>query len=75
MKLKAQIKTKSNFRNLNGQWFPVIEMLGKRVSCHVEIDGKIQTVDFYLNEIIAFDSIGVLSKEVNPIFNGILNAL
>jgi hypothetical protein len=54
--LTAQIKTKSNFRNLNGQWLKVVEMVGTTVSCRAEIDGKMQTVAFALNEIEKFNS-------------------
>jgi len=47
--MKAQVKTKSNFRNLNGQWLDVKEIVGTRVSCIVDTEeyGK-QTIDFSL---------------------------
>jgi hypothetical protein len=52
--MKAKVKTKSNFKNLNGQWLKVKEMAGTRVSCEVEdvmaYNGKL-TVDFHIKEI------------------------
>jgi len=50
--MKAKVNTKSNFRNLNGQWLEVKEIVGTRVSCVVETKeyGK-QTVDFNLKEV------------------------
>jgi hypothetical protein len=53
--VKAKIKTKSNYRNLNGTWLVVAEMVGTRVSCIVEIDGVNKTVDFGLTEITEFN--------------------
>lgn len=50
----AEIYTKSNFYNLNGQWLQVVQMYKTRVSCIAEIDGKMQHVDFMLSEIIGF---------------------
>lgn len=46
--LKALIKTKSNYKNLNGQWLTVKEFLGSIVAC-IGPDG--QTIDFALSEI------------------------
>ena len=46
-KMKAQVKTKSNFKNLNFQWLEVAEILGRRVSCFYfdhELNKKI-TID------------------------------
>jgi hypothetical protein len=54
MKKLAKIKTKSNFRNLNGTFQQVYEIVGKRVTCLVEIDGKILQTDFSLSEITEF---------------------
>ena len=50
--MKAKIQTKSNYRNLNGQWLQVKEIVGTRVTCVVETEeyGK-QNVDFRLNEV------------------------
>ena len=52
--ISAQINTKSNFYNLNGQWLQVVQMYKTRLSCITEIDGKMQHVDFMLSEIIGF---------------------
>lgn len=50
--MKAKIKTRSNYRNLNGQWLKVVEIVGTRVSCLVETeDMGTQTVDFSLKEV------------------------
>jgi hypothetical protein len=55
--MTAQVKTKSNFRNLNGQWLTVKEIVGTRVTCIVESEefGK-QTVDFNLKEVTQFNN-------------------
>lgn len=50
----ATVNTKSNFRNLNGQSLPVIEMQGTRVSVQATIDNQLLTIDFRLSEIKAF---------------------
>lgn len=54
--MKAVIKTKSNYMNLNGQALPVVELAGRRVSCKVwsEEFGKYLTVDFALSEVVEF---------------------
>lgn len=51
--MKALINTKSNFRNLNGQWLKVLEIVGTRISCKhfAEEFGKEITIDFTLSEI------------------------
>jgi hypothetical protein len=51
--MKAKVSTKSNYRNLNGQWVEIKEFLGTIISCIVfdEILGKHITVDFSLKEI------------------------
>lgn len=51
--MKAIVKTKGNYRNLNGKELDIIEILGTRVSCNVfaEEFQKNITVDFHLNEI------------------------
>jgi hypothetical protein len=55
--MKAQVKTKSNFKGLNGQFLTVKEIVGKRVTCLVfsEELGKMITVDFTLSEITQFN--------------------
>jgi hypothetical protein len=50
----AQINTKSNFRNLNGQWLEVVQMSGTRVTCLVQMEGKFQSCDFNIKEIAGF---------------------
>ena len=55
--MKAQIKTKSNYRNLNGTWLPVVEIVGNRVSClyfSKEFEKDI-TIDFVIDEISKLD--------------------
>ena len=52
--IAAQINTKSNFRNLNGQWIQVTQMCGTRITCLVEIDGRMQQCDFHITEISGF---------------------
>jgi hypothetical protein len=55
--MKALIKTKSNYKKLNGTWLEVKEMTGTRVSCNVynEELGKKITVDFNLKEVVRFN--------------------
>ena len=51
--MKALINTKSNYRNLNGQWLTIKEFLGNIVACKffdMEL-GKEITVDFNIKEI------------------------
>jgi hypothetical protein len=51
--MKAKVSTKSNYRNLNGQWVEIKEFLGTIISCIV-FDETLQkkiTVDFSLKEI------------------------
>ena len=53
--MTAKVKTKSNYKNLNGQWLPVYEIRGTRVTLTVvdEIHGEIHA-DFALSEIVEF---------------------
>lgn len=52
--MKVMIKTKSNYRGLNGTWLTVHEAVNKRISCIVNDpeakDGKL-IVDFDISEI------------------------
>jgi hypothetical protein len=50
--MKAKIKTKSNYRGLNGKWLAIKEIVGTRVTCYVDTPdlGKI-TADFALKEV------------------------
>jgi len=56
--MKAKINTKSNFKNLNGQFLEVKEIAGKRVSClfFSEEFNRVITVDFTLKEILEFSN-------------------
>jgi hypothetical protein len=51
--MKVQVNTKSNYRNLNGQWLNVTEAIGTRVTVVVDFDGVPTTVDFTLKEVVA----------------------
>ena len=52
MKNFAKVKTKSNYRNLNGQWLEVREFLGNLVACIIiDENGQKITADFNLKEI------------------------
>ena len=50
MLVTVKIKTKSNYRNLNGSILEVVEMCGKRVTCKGKGNSGL-TMDFTLNEI------------------------
>lgn len=52
--MKAKVSTKSNYKNLNGQWLEVKEFLGNIVACVIfsEEEQRHITVDFSLKEII-----------------------
>lgn len=66
--IKIIYDTKSNYRNLNGQWLEVKEIVGTRVSCIVETEeyGK-QTVDFNLKEVTEMNTTGTESN-LHPVF-------
>lgn len=66
--LKAKIKTKSNYRNLNGQWLPVKECKGTRVSCIIETEIGQQTADFDLSEIAEMDYSEKQKSNIKPVF-------
>ena len=53
--VSAKIETKNNFKNLNGKFYQVKQMVGTRVTCIVELDGKMTTVDFNLYEVKEFN--------------------
>ena len=67
--MKAKVKTKSNYRNLNGQWLEVKEIVGTRVTCIVTFAefGK-QSVDFQLKEITELDTTSSVESNLDPIF-------
>lgn len=73
--MKAKVNTKSNYRNLNGQWLEVKEIVGTRVTCIVETEdlGK-QNVDFNLKEITEMDTTNGQGKSpVHPVFENIMS--
>jgi hypothetical protein len=47
----AKIQTKSNYRNLNGQFVKVKQFLGTLVYCETEINNEIITFDVSLSEV------------------------
>ena len=50
--LKAQIKTKSNYQNLNGKFVKIIQFLGAIVYCeYINENGEAVRCDFSINEI------------------------
>ena len=67
--MKAKVNTKSNYRNLNGQWLELKEIVGTRVTCIIEFAefGK-QSVDFVLSEVVEIDTNGSVETNLNPIF-------
>lgn len=49
---KAQIKTKSNYKNLNGKFVKVIQFLGTIVYCeYINENGEAVRCDFSINEV------------------------
>lgn len=50
--LKAQIKTKSNYQNLNGKFVKIIQFLGTIVYCeYINENGDAVRCDFSINEV------------------------
>jgi hypothetical protein len=47
----AKIQTKSNYRNLNGQFVKVKQFLGTLVYCETEISNETITFDVSLSEV------------------------
>jgi len=60
------VKTKSNFRNLNGQWLTVKERRGDRVSVIHKLDEFSQpsTIDFARSEIVDFNIAGIKNRDI-----------
>lgn len=53
--MKVLIKTKSNYRDLNGTWLQVHECVGTRVSCIVKDESAHKgqlIIDFNLSEVV-----------------------
>lgn len=55
-KLYVQVKTKSNFKNLNDVWLEVIEIFDTRVTvtAYCPEVGRYNTIDFHLKECKKF---------------------
>jgi len=66
--MKAKVNTKSNYRNLNGQWLEVKEIVGTRVTCIVETEVGKQSVDFNLKEVTEMDTAGKVESNLHPVF-------
>ncbi len=72
---QVKINTKSNYRNLNGQWLEVKEISGKRVTCKVmdnENEEGFIHCDFTLSEVEEMLYNTTVSY-YNPIVSSILN--
>ena len=56
--MKAKVSTKSNYKNVNGQWLEVKEFLGNMVSCVIfsEEEQRHITIGFTLKEITEIKS-------------------
>lgn len=67
----VQVKTKSNFRNLNGMWLPIKEIANTRVTCFVDTEFGGQHVDFYLPECVDFSD---SPTPLHPLFQSIMGA-
>ncbi len=70
--MKVKIKTKSNYRDLNGQWLDVVEAVGKRITCSVPSEFQLGAVnaDFDLSEVEEIDySNSVPYKTAMAIYN------
>jgi hypothetical protein len=65
--MEVKINTTSNYRNLNGQWLEVKEVVGTRVSCLVNTEEHgIQTVDFTLKEVTEMNTTSFNIKSNTP---------
>lgn len=73
--MKAKIQTKSNYRNLNGQWLQVKEIVGTRVTCVVETEEYgTQNVDFRLSEVTEMNTAdGQGESPLHPVFENVLS--
>jgi hypothetical protein len=54
--MKAKIQTKSNYKNLNGQWLEVAEIIGSRITCYYFCTEfwRLITIDFIASEIVEY---------------------
>jgi hypothetical protein len=65
----VKVKTKSNYRNLNGEWLKVKEIVRTRVSCIIKFaEFGEQSVDFNLSEVTEMDSTRDVEIALHPIF-------
>jgi hypothetical protein len=56
--LQAKIQTKSNYRNLNGEFVRIVQFLGKNVYCeYINEDGDSIFCHFNLDEITEIQEI------------------
>lgn len=57
--MKAIVNTKSNYRNLNGLTFPIVEFLlqGNKpgIALEIPVEGTTRTADFALDEVTIVD--------------------
>jgi hypothetical protein len=52
--MKALVKTKSNFRNLNGTWVKIIQFLGEIIYCEtIDESGTTIRFDLSIKEVVS----------------------
>lgn len=67
--MRAKVNTKSNFKNLNGQWLQLKEIVGTRVTCIIPFaEFGTQTIDFNLSEVTEIDTTKNVEVDMHPIF-------
>jgi len=67
MKTYAIVKTKSNYRGLNGKKLRVVEEFPNLIACKFFSEGKIITADFGRSEVVKIWTPTDISNE--PMFN------
>lgn len=50
--MKVTVKTKSNFKGLDGKWLPVVEARGNRVT--IKHEGVL--IDYHISEVVEQDN-------------------
>lgn len=73
--MKALVKTKSNYRNLNDTWVPIKKFMGSFVECEIfciELNKKI-TYDLYLFEIKEIREDETETNFLKRVYNGVHN--
>ncbi len=74
--ITVKVNTKSNYRNLNGQWLEVKEIVGTRVTCIVDTEERSRvTIDFTLKEVTEMNSDGKVKCNLHPVLADALNTL